>query len=162
MFAKLLATDDSRSLTLIRLALAIAIFPHGAQKLLGWWSGPGFTGTIGGFAQGFGIAAPLAVAAILVEFFAPLSLALGIGTRFAGLALAIQMAVAASFHRGNGFFMNWTGTQAGEGFEYHILAIAIGLALAIAGGGAFSLDRLLARPAARMEASAATPLRRAA
>jgi putative oxidoreductase len=46
-------------------------------------------------------------------------------------------------HAANGFFMNWGGGQPGEGFEYHLLAIGIAIALMIAGGGKFSVDRKL-------------------
>jgi putative oxidoreductase len=81
------------------------------------------------------------VLAIITEFFAPIALALGLFTRVAALGLVVQMLVAARFHLANGFFMNWTGTQAGEGFEYHILAIGLGLALVVMGGGRASLDR---------------------
>ena len=161
MYQRLLATDDSRALTLLRLTLALVMFPHGAQKALGWFGGAGIAGTIAGFEQGFGIAAPLAALAIAVEFLAPLALLLGAGTRLAALALAGQMLVAGSFHRANGFFMNWYGNQAGEGFEFHLLYIGAALTLAIAGGGAWSLDRALGRPREEPVAPPA-PLRRAA
>ncbi len=50
-----------------------------------------------------------------------------------------------SVHLKNGLFMNWTGQQAGEGFEYHILVIAICIGLMIYGGGKASVDRAIAR-----------------
>jgi len=142
---RLVATGPDPSGVVLRLALAVAIFPHGAQKMLGWFGGAGFAGTVGGFEQYFGIAAPLAVLAILTEFFAPLALATGTFARLAGLALAVDMAVAARFHLANGFFMNWFGNQAGEGVEYHILAIGLALALVLRGAGRWSVDRWLAR-----------------
>ncbi len=49
--------------------------------------------------------------------------------------------------------MNWSGSQAGEGFEYHILAVGLAVALIIRGGGTLSLDRVLD---ARTRARAAT------
>ena len=159
---RLSTTDDSRALALLRLTLALVMFPHGAQKALGWFGGAGPAGTIAGFEQGFGIAAPLAALAIAVEFLAPLALLLGVGTRLAALALAGQMVVAASFHRANGFFMNWFGNQAGEGIEYHLLYIGAALALVIAGGGAWSVDRALAGRRETPEAPAEPRLRRAA
>jgi putative oxidoreductase len=48
-------------------------------------------------------------------------------------------------HRPNGFFMNWAGNQAGEGFEFHILAAAIAFAVVLGGAGRFSLDRLITK-----------------
>ena len=162
MTHRIFTTDDTRALTLLRVTLALVMFPHGAQKALGWFGGAGPAGTIAGFEQGMGIAAPLAVLAIAVEFLAPLALLLGVGTRLAALALAGQMVVAASFHRANGFFMNWSGTQAGEGFEYHLLYIGAALALVIAGGGAWSLDRALSGRREDAEAPAVPRLRRAA
>lgn len=137
-------TGSSAAALPLRLALAVVIFPHGAQKLLGWFGGYGFSGTISGFEQGFGIAAPLAVLAILTEFFAPIAIALGAFTRVAAGALIVQMLVAMRFHLANGFFMNWYGNQAGEGFEYHLLVIGIALGLVVLGAGRWSLDRRLA------------------
>lgn len=162
MTHRLFSTDDSRALTLLRLTLALVMLPHGAQKALGWFGGAGPAGTIDVLGQHFGIPATLAVLAVGVEFLAPLALLLGVGTRLAAFALAGQMAVAASFHRANGFFMNWSGTQAGEGFEYHLLYIGAALALVLAGGGAWSLDRALAGRRADVETPAVPRLRRAA
>lgn len=162
MTHRLFSTDDSRALTLLRLTLALVMLPHGAQKALGWFGGAGPAGTIDVLGQHFGIPATLAVLAIAVEFLAPLALLLGVGTRVAALALAGQMVVAASFHRANGFFMNWSGTQAGEGFEYHLLYIGAALALVIGGAGAGSLDRWLCGRHEAAGASAIPPLRRAA
>jgi len=140
----LTTTGATASSLPLRLALAVAIFPHGAQKLLGWFGGPGFAGTLSGFEQGFGIPAPLAVLAVVTEFFAPVALVLGGFTRVAAAALTVQMLVAMRFHLGNGFFMNWYGNQAGEGFEYHLLAIGIALGLVVLGAGRWSLDRRIA------------------
>ena len=162
MIRRLLATDDTAAPALLRLTLALVMFPHGAQKALGWFCGAGITGTIAGLEQGMGIPAPLGAVAIAVEFLAPLALLLGAGTRLAALALAGQMLVAASFHRANGFFMNWSGAQAGEGFEYHLLYIGAALALVLAGGGAWSLDRQLARGREAAALPAREPMRRAA
>jgi putative oxidoreductase len=141
----LIRTGPASSALFLRLALAVAIFPHGAQKLLGWFGGAGFSGTITAFQQYFGIPAPLAFVAIITEFFAPLLLVAGLFTRVGALAIAGVMFVAMRFHFANGFFMNWYGNQAGEGFEYHILAIGIALALALSGGGRWSADRSITR-----------------
>lgn len=144
LLQKLLHTKVNWSAPILRLVLALVIFPHGAQKMLGWFGGGGFSGTIEGFGQYFGIAAPLAVIAILVEFFAPIALLLGAFTRIASFALVVQMLVAMRFHLQNGFFMNWYGNQPGEGFEFHLLVIGVALALMVAGAGRWSLDRRIA------------------
>ena len=128
----------------LRLALAAVIFPHGAQKALGWFGGPGFKGTLEFFRKS-GIPAPLAVLAIAAEFLGPLGLAAGLFTRLAAFGIASVMIVAiALVHRQHGFFMNWYGTQAGHGFEYHLLALGLAVALIVGGAGAWSLDALVA------------------
>jgi putative oxidoreductase len=142
-----IATDGSASQALLRSALALVLLPHGAQHLLGAFGGYGFAGTLGWMTGTLGIPAPLAAAGILLEFFGPIALVLGIGSRFVAGALAIFMATAGSTHLANGFFMNWLGTMpaGAEGFEFHILAVAIALAVAARGAGAFSVDAALVR-----------------
>src|SRR5512138_2078179 len=128
-------------LTLLRLVLAGVFLPHGLQKTAGWFGGYGYTGTMGYFTQTMGIPAPLAFAAIAAETLGPIALILGLGGRVAGAAIVVLMAVAvATTHVPNGFFMNWFGNQKGEGFEYHILAVALALVVVIRGSGAYSLD----------------------
>jgi putative oxidoreductase len=140
------ATHAGWSSTLARLALAIVMFPHGAQKLLGWFGGYGFAGTFG-FLTNTGLSAPIAVAVILIEFGAPLLLLAGLATRFAALGIgAIMIGAIATVHASQGFFMNWSGTQGGEGFEYHLLALGLVGVLLLQGGGRLSLDRSLGRP----------------
>ena len=125
----------------IRLLLAVVIWPHGAQKVLGWFGGYGFRGTMGFFTKTMGIPAPLAFLAIAAEFIGPVALALGLFGRVAALGIATVMVVAATTsHLSNGFFMNWFGNQKGEGFEFHILAFALAVAIMIGGSGAFSVD----------------------
>jgi len=103
----LVRSSDSATPAVLRLALAAAIFPHGAQKLLGWFGGYGFAGTMGFFTGAMGIPAPLAFGVIAIEFFAPLLLVLGLGTRIAALGLAVVMTTAMLMvHIHNGFFMN--------------------------------------------------------
>jgi putative oxidoreductase len=133
----------------LRLALGIVMFPHGAQKLLGWFGGRGLMGTIHGFAAA-GISAPFAFLNIVAEFFGPLGLVTGLLTRLAAFGIGVVMVVAAL--RSNikyGFFMNWSGKFQGEGIEYHILALGIAVALLLMGGGAWSLDRILWRKLSR-------------
>jgi putative oxidoreductase len=141
---KLLATPNDFSVTIVRLVLGIVFFAHGAQKMLGWFGGYGFHGTMGFFTQQMGIPAPLAFLAICAEFFGGLGLIVGLLGRIAALGIIVNMLVAiATVHHVNGFFMNWTGQQKGEGFEYHLLAIALGLLVLIKGSGALSIDRAL-------------------
>ena len=129
-------------LTVLRLALGVVFFAHGAQKMLGWFGGFGFKGTMGYFIQVAHIPAPLAFLAIAAEFFGGLGLILGLLTRVAAFGITVNMLVAIfTVHLANGFFMNWLGQQKGEGYEYHLLVLAITVALMIRGAGAFSLDR---------------------
>lgn len=144
MIKKLFATEGNLSGTILRLGLGAVMLPHGAQKLLGLFGGAGFSASLKGFESSFHIPAILALAAILAESVGAVALALGFCTRIAALAIAVDMAVAVYLvHWKVGFFMNWMGSQKGEGFEYHILAIAIALALVIKGGGLWSVDRAI-------------------
>ena len=145
MRRKLLATSNDLTLTLVRLVLGVVFFAHGAQKMLGWFGGYGFHGTMGFFTQQMGIPAPFAFLAICAEFFGGLGLIFGLLGRIAALGIISNMLVAvATVHAHNGFFMNWSGQQKGEGFEYHLLAIALGIVVLIKGSGALSIDRALA------------------
>jgi len=143
MFYRLIRTPNDRTIAMLRLVLGIVFFAHGAQKMLGWFGGPGFSGTMQFFNQ-MGVPSLLAFLAIAAEFFGSLALLVGFLGRVAALGIVVNMLVAVgSVHLPHGFFMNWTGTQQGEGFEYHLLAIAIGLAVLIKGSGAMSVDRAL-------------------
>jgi putative oxidoreductase len=142
----LFKTDGTFSMLLLRLTLGAVFFPHGAQKVLGWFGGYGFAGTMGFFTGTLHIPAVFAFLAIAAEFVGSIALILGLGTRLAALGIASTMAVAvAMVHTQFGFFMNWAGTQKGEGYEYHLLAIGIALALILRGGGKWSLDAAIAR-----------------
>jgi putative oxidoreductase len=146
MWRALFQTDLSIAPTILRIVLGVAMFPHGAQKLLGWFGGYGYAGTMQFFTQNMKIPAVFAALAILAEFFGSLGLIFGVGTRIAALGIGAVMVVAVlTSHLDHGFFMNWAGNQKGEGFEYHILAAGIALTLLIVGGGRFSIDRLFAR-----------------
>jgi putative oxidoreductase len=145
MVRKLFATDDSVATAILRLVLGVVFFAHGAQKMLGWFGGFGFSGTMGFFTGTMHIPAPLAFLAIAAEFFGGLGLIFGFLTRIAAFGIAVNMLVAiATVHSAFGFFMNWNGTQKGEGFEYHLLVLAMTVFLMIRGAGAFSIDRAIA------------------
>jgi putative oxidoreductase len=150
MIRKILATDDDIAITILRVTLGIVFFPHGAQKMLGWFGGFGFSGTMGFFTNTLHIPAPFAFLAIAAEFFGSLGLILGFLTRIAAFGIAVNMLVAIlTVHSAVGFFMNWNGTQRGEGFEYHLLVLAITAALMIRGAGALSVDRALTQSLSR-------------
>src|ERR1700724_726653 len=139
MLRKIVHTSNDFAITILRLALGIVFFAHGAQKMLGWFGGYGFSGTMGFFTQQMGIPAPLAFLAIAAEFFGGLGLILGFLGRIAAFGIMCNMLVAVVMvHGRNGLFMNWAGNQKGEGFEYHLLAIAIALIIIIKGSGALS------------------------
>ncbi|MGI8965874.1 MAG: DoxX family protein, partial [Limisphaerales bacterium] len=134
MLKILFKTKDEIAPLILRFFLAVGFFPHGAQKVLGWFGGGGFSSTMSHFAQQH-IPAPLAFLAILAEFGGPIALVFGLLTRVAAFGIGAVMVVAISLvHFKNGFFMNWSGKQSGEGFEYHLLALAICLVLMIQGG----------------------------
>jgi len=142
---RLLATSDDVTLAILRLVLGVVFFAHGAQKMLGWFGGYGFHGTMG-FFEHLGFPAPVAFLIICTEFFGGLGLIVGLLTRIPALGIGVEMIGAILMvHLPNGFFMNWSNNQKGEGFEYHLLAIAIAAVLLIRGGGAFSADRALSK-----------------
>ncbi len=144
MWIDLLQTAHSPAATIARVALGLVIFPHGAQKLFGWFGGHGFRGTMGYF-KSLGIPAVFGVLAILAESVGPVALVLGLLGRVAALGILSVMLVATlRVHRPNGLYMNWSGQQKGEGFEFHVLAAALALVVILLGSGAWSLDRLIA------------------
>jgi putative oxidoreductase len=137
----LFQTTGSISPLILRVLLAMVMFPHGAQKVLGWFGGAGFGPAMGFLTGKMGIPA---VFGVITEFLAPIALLAGFLTRIAAFAIGFDMLVAAILvHSHFGFFMNWVGKQKGEGLEYDFLLWAISLALIIQGAGAFSVDRML-------------------
>lgn len=145
MFDRVMRTEADVATLFVRLGLGVVMFPHGAQKVLGWFGGYGLAGTWGWMTGQAHVPAVFAALAITAEFAGSLGLVVGLLGRVAAFGIGVELAVAAFVggHVGNGFFMNWSGHQAGEGFEFHLLAIAMALALTIRGSGALSLDRLL-------------------
>ena len=135
-------TDNGWTGLILRLTLGLVMFPHGAQKLLGWFGGFGFDGTMGYFTQKMGVPWLIALLIIIGESFGSVALLAGFLTRFTAASLAVIMLGAiALVHLPNGFFMNWFGQQQGEGYEYHLLVIGIAAALLVTGGGKWSVDR---------------------
>ena len=142
----LLETDKAWSSLVLRVMLGLVMFPHGAQKMLGWYGGFGFGGTMGFFTEQMHLPAVIAFLVIVGEFFGSLGLIAGFLTRFiAASYVTIMLGAIAMVHWPNGFFMNWSGKQPGEGFEYHLLVIGMSLALLIAGGGKWSVDGAIAK-----------------
>jgi len=140
---KLFDTADSWTMIVLRVILGLVIFPHGAQKLLGWFGGYGFTGTMNFFTGTVGLPWIIGFLVIIIEFFGSILLIAGTGTRIIALLyIVLATGIAISSHFQNGFFINWYGNQAGEGFEYFVLWIALAIALLINGGGRYSVDKL--------------------
>lgn len=149
MLQKLIGTRNDVALAIIRMTLGVVMFAHGSQKLLGWFGGYGFSATLGYFENQMHIPAALAFLAIAAEFFGGLGLLLGFVGRVAALGITVNMLVAiVEVHFANGFFMNWTGQQKGEGFEYHLLVLAITMVVMLYGSGAWSVDYAMARSSA--------------
>jgi putative oxidoreductase len=145
LWQRLLATDPNLGAPALRLALATVLFPHGAQKALGWFGGHGWSGTMGFLTGQIGMPSPAAAMVILLELLGPVLLLVGLGTRPVALGcLGLMVGAIATVHAPHGFFMNWFGQQQGEGFEYHLLVIGMAVALLGLGGGRWSIDGRLA------------------
>ena len=143
-------TDDSWTGLVLRLSLGLVMFPHGAQKLLGWYGGFGFSGTMEFFTETMHLPWIVAFLVIIGESFGSMALLLGLLTRFTAASfMVIMLGAITTLHLHNGFFMNWFGKQQGEGYEYHLLVIGIGLALLVTGAGKWSVDRLIAEKVER-------------
>src|SRR3989442_7274039 len=117
MFRKLIATDNDTATTILRLVLGVIFFAHGAQKMLGWFGGYGFSGTMGFFTGMMHIPALFAVLAIAAEFLGGLGLIVGLLTRVSAFGIFCDMVVArAMIHHQFGSFMNCAGKQKGARF----------------------------------------------
>jgi putative oxidoreductase len=142
----LFATDNSLTPTIVRIVLGAVLFPHGAQKVFGWFGGAGFEGTMGFFTGTLGIPAFLVVMVMIIECVGSILLMLGLLTRVWAMAIfGLFVGIILKVHIANGFFMNWMGKQAGEGYEYHLLVLGMALALVVAGGGRYALDHSLSK-----------------
>ena len=140
----LFQTNDKFSYWIPRVILGCVMLPHGAQKLFGWFGGFGFTNTMTYFTQTAGLPWIIAFLIIMGESLGSLGLIVGFFTRLSALGLiCIMVGAIITVHIPNGFFMNWFGKQAGEGFEYHLLVIGMSIPLLISGGGKYSVDGLI-------------------
>ena len=139
-------TNESKAIAILRITLGIVLFPHGAQKMLGWFGGYGFNGTMGFLTGAAGLPWILAFLVIAIEFFGALALIVGFATRIVAVGIISLFAgIIFTSHLQNGFFMNWAGSQQGEGFEYHLLIIGMAIALLVNGAGKWSIDHALQR-----------------
>ncbi|RYZ23011.1 MAG: DoxX family membrane protein [Chitinophagaceae bacterium] len=130
----------------LRAALALVLLPHGCQLLFGWFGGFGFAGSMHYFTQVEGLPWLVGFGVIFLQFFGALLLLAGVLGRLLALCyIALFAGMIVTSHWEHGFFMNWMGTQKGEGFEYHLLAIGISLALLLSGSGRWSADALWTR-----------------
>jgi putative oxidoreductase len=133
------------SLLIARVVVGVVVMAHGAQKLLGWFGGYGFAGTIDYFTQTVGIPYLLGLLIILVESFGMVALVVGLFSRVLSAGVIFIMAGAIAAEHGKfGFFLNWSGSQGGEGFEYHLLMVALASIVVLVGPGMFSVDHVLA------------------
>lgn len=143
-------TDDGWAGLILRLTLGLVMFPHGAQKLMGWYGGLGFDGTMGFLTLTMGLPWIIAFLVVIGEFFGSLGLLVGFLTRFSAASIGVIMLGAITMvHLQNGFFMNWFGRQPGEGYEYHLLVLGISITLTVIGAGRWSVDQQVAQKVAK-------------
>jgi putative oxidoreductase len=155
----LLKTNDEWVVAVARIALGVIFFAHGAQKVLGWYGGPGFTTSVQQMTTHGGLPKPIAVLVLFSLFFGGLGLIVGFFTRFAAAGILITMLGAASRHYPNGLFMNWMGEKKGHGFEYHLLAMALALVVIVQGAGPFSIDGAIYHHQVDNRAAIAQPIK---
>lgn len=160
---QLFKTEGSTALFIIRVVLGTVMFAHGAQKLLGWFGGQGFSGTMGVFTTMMGLPGVVAFLVIIAESLGSLALIAGVLTRFTAASfMLIMLGAIATVHWPKGFFMNWFGQPQGEGFEYHLLVLGMSAALLVAGGGRWAVDALISRLLTPDDDTAPARLRHAA
>jgi putative oxidoreductase len=146
MASYLFSTNADWVVSVVRIILGIVLFAHGAQKMLGWFNGYGFTATMRVFKEQMKVPAPVAFLVISAEFFGGLGLIVGFLSRVAAVGVvAIMLGAILIVHFKFGFFLNWFGEKKGHGIEYHLLAIALALVVIVEGSGPWSLDHLYER-----------------
>ena len=156
MIENLLGTHADWVVGIARIVLGIIFFAHGAQKMLGWYGGPGLASSMRTFTEHLHLPSTLAFLVIAGELFSGTGLIVGLFSRIAALVIALTMVGAiATVHFRFGLFLNWFGSQEGHGIEYHLLAITLALVVVVKGAGAFSLDRLVHEHVSGLEQSVA-------
>ena len=141
---KIFQTNESNASTIIRIVLGLILLPHGAQKMLGWFGGYGFNGTMGFLTGTAGLPWIMAFLVIAIEFFGAIALIVGFATRIVAVGIiSLFTGIIATSHLQNGFFMNWYGNLKGEGYEFHLLIIGMAIALLVSGAGKWSVDYAL-------------------
>ena len=148
MFRRVVHTANDPSLAVVRVVLGSIMFAHAAQKVFGWFGGNGWAPALEFYNGVLGIPVAIAACAIITELLSSLGLIVGLLSRIAAVGVvAIMIGAIAIMIGPNGFFMNWFGLmEAGaEGYEYHLLVIAMSILLVVKGGGAASIDRILSR-----------------
>ena len=143
---QLLKTNPIFGLSIARWTLGLVIFPHSAQKLLGLFGGYGYSATMESFTTQMGLPSIVAFSIIMIEFFGSISLILGLFSRFWALSLAgMFTGIIYTTQLEHGFFMNWFGNQAGEGYEYSLLVIGLAISVVVNGSGKWSIDSLISK-----------------
>src|ERR1700686_3111478 len=156
MLESLTSTHADWVVGIARILLGIIFFGHGAQKMLGWFGGPGLANSMRAFTEHLHLPSTLAFLVIAGELFSGIGLIVGLFSRIAALVIALTMVGAiATVHFRFGLFLNWFGNQKGHGIEYHLLAIALALVVVVKGAGAFSVDRLVYKHTSGVEQSVA-------
>lgn len=142
----LLTTNPNIGFSIARLTLGLVIFPHGAQKLLGLFGGYGYSATMESLTTQMSLPSIVAFSVIMIEFFGSISLVLGFFSRFWALSLACMFTgIIITTQLEHGFFMNWFGDQAGEGYEYSLLIIGLALSIVVNGSGKWSIDNVISK-----------------
>jgi putative oxidoreductase len=137
-------TNNDWTGLITRLTIGLILFPHGAQKMLGLFDGYGFSGTMSFFTGTMHLPWIIGFLVIIIEFIGSLSLIAGFSSRIWSAIIVIQMiGIILTSHIDNGFFMNWFGTQKGEGYEYHLLVIGLAVATVVNGSGKYSADGII-------------------
>lgn len=140
------AEAENWSLFLVRVTLAIVIFPHGAQLLLGWFDGFGYDATMQYFTTTANLPYLIGFLVIMIQFFGSIMLLLGLAVRLNAIAMFfLFVGMILTSHVEYGFFMNWYGTQEGEGYEYHLLVLGLTLPLVLKGSGAYGIGKLVSK-----------------
>ncbi len=141
---KIFSINNDWTGLVLRLTLGIIMFPHGAQKMFGWFNGPGFSKEMTHLVEHMHLPWGISFLVILIEFFGSISLIIGFASRiWAVLFTILFLGIIFTAHLEYGFFMNWFGTQKGEGYEYHLLVIGISIAILLNGSGKYSVEQLV-------------------